>query len=117
MKRNDKKISILIKLIYSLLFPYNLNPETGEHKQIERKEQVSSFFNFFTNLKTPSEEEIKKLSFEVERELGAHLDTEYELGVEFTEEIIPYASQFFAGVTYDADEYHEYAMEQMENKF
>jgi len=99
------------------LFTYKIHQETGEHKKIERKELVSSFFNFFTNLNTPSEEEIKKVSFEVERELGAHLDTEYELGVEFTEEIIPYASQLFAGVSYDADEYHEYAMEQMENKF
>jgi len=68
-------------------------------------------------LKTPSEEEIKKVSFDVEKELGGHLDIEYEFGIEFTEEIIPYASQFFAGVSHDEEEYHEYSMEQREHKF
>ena len=84
---------------------------------MERKEDVPSFFNFFTNLKTPSEEEIKKVSFDVEKELGGHFDMEYELGVEFTEEIIPYASQFFVGVSHDEEEYLEYLKEQRENKF
>ncbi len=42
---------------------------------------------------------------------------EYELGVEFSEEIIPYASQFFAGVTHDEEEYFEYLKDQTENKF
>ena len=72
---------------------------------------------FFTNLKTPSEEEIKNVKFDVERELGGHFDMEYELGIEFTEEIIPYASQFFAGVARDEEEYHEYVMDQKANKF
>jgi len=91
--------------------------DTGEKKEIERKEDLPSFFHFFTNLKTPCEEEIKNVKLDIERELGGHFDMEYELGLEFIEEIIPYASEFFAGVARDEDEYHEYLMEQRENKF
>lgn len=116
------KIKVKIKVrksffkFFVCIFIY-IKKDTGEKKQIERKEEISSFFNFFTNLKTPTEEEIKNVNFDIEKELGSHLDIEYELGVELTEEIIPYASQFFAGVSHDEEEYHEYAMEQREKKF
>ncbi len=96
----------------------NINfQETGEKKEIERKEENNSFFNFFTDLKTPNEEEFKKVSFDAEKELGLHLDTEYELAIEFSEEIIPYASQFFVGVSHNENEYQEYVMDQIEKRF
>jgi hypothetical protein len=37
---------------------------------LKRKSEANSFFNFFNNLRTPNEEEIKEISFETERELG-----------------------------------------------
>ena len=81
-------------------------------KSIESDESLPSFFHFFTNLKFPTEEEVKKVDFETEKELGSHFDTEFEIGFEFIEEIIPYALEFFVGVVNDQDEYLEYASEQ-----
>jgi hypothetical protein len=48
-----------------------------------------------------------------EKELGAHFDTEYEIGLEFVEEIIPYAMEYFVGVTHNTEEYIDYVNEQM----
>ena len=42
---------------------------------------------------------------------------EYEISVEFIEEIIPYASEFFMGVSNDTDEYGQYNMDMMNDKF
>jgi hypothetical protein len=44
------------------------------------------------------------------------LDTEYELGNEFIEEIIPHAVEYFAGINHDMDDFIEYTSDQM-NKF
>ena len=79
-------------------------------------ESIPSFFSFFTNLKFPSEEEIKKITFDTEKDLGSHFDTEFEIGLQFTDEIIPYAFEFFLGVAEDPSEYPEYVNEQSENK-
>ena len=97
---------------------------------MKRKKECDSFFNFFCNLKTPNEEEIKKISLNTEREigkinikfiyfyyLGGHFDLEYELCIEFIEEIIPYASEYFLGISNDNDEYAEYKMDLMNKKF
>lgn len=64
-------------------------------------------------MRLPTEEEIKAMDYEVEKELGSHLDTEYEIGLEFIEEIIPYSLEYFVGVTHDAEEYLEYMNEQI----
>lgn len=72
-----------------------------------------SFFNFFTNARMPSVEEMKKLDYEVEKELGAQLDTEYEIGLELIEEVIPHALEYFVGVTHDTEEYMDYMNEQL----
>jgi nucleosome assembly protein 1-like 1 len=89
------------------------NKKTGEKKTEEKSENVPSFFNFFTNLRLPTIDEIKKIDFETEKELGGHLDTEYEIGLEFVEEIIPHALEYFIGVSHDAEEYLEYVNEQV----
>jgi len=86
--------------------------ETGEIKSVEFDESIPSFFHFFTNLKFPTEEEIKKIGFETEKDLAGHFDQEFEIGFEFIEEIIPYAVEFFVGVINDQDEYLEYVSEQ-----
>jgi hypothetical protein len=43
--------------------------DTGEIKTEEIFESIPSFFNFFTNLKFPNEDEIKKIYFNTEKEL------------------------------------------------
>lgn len=68
-------------------------------------------------MKFPTEEEIKKVDFELEKELGSHFDTEFEIGFEFIEEIIPYALEFFVGVSHDQEEYFEYVDEQQSHHF
>lgn len=83
---------------------------------MQKFEELPSFFHFFTNLKTPSEEEIKTLDIEVERDLGVHFDYEYEILLEFVEDIIPYSTQYLAGVQHDQEEYHEYSIEQSREK-
>ena len=59
----------------------------------------------------PTVEESKNLDYEVEKELGAHLDNEYELGIEFVDEIIPYSTEYFVGVSHDSEEFGEYMHE------
>jgi hypothetical protein len=85
--------------------------DTGEIKTEEIFESIPSFFNFFTNLKFPNEDEIKKINFNTEKELGFHFDHEFEIGLQFTDEIIPYAFEFFLGVAENQGEYQEYVSE------
>jgi hypothetical protein len=61
----------------------------------------------------PSLEEMKKINYEIEKELGGHLDVEYEIGIEFVEEIIPHVSEYLVGVSHDTEEYMDYVNEQM----
>jgi nucleosome assembly protein 1-like 1 len=87
---------------------------------VEKEEVKPSFFNFFTNLRLPSTDEVKSLDFDVEKELGAHLDMEYELGVEIVDELIPYSVEYFVGVSHDSEEFgdymHERTIESQEKK-
>ncbi len=87
------------------------NKSTGEKKTVEKEEKIPSFFNFFTNLRLPAVDEMGKLDFEHEKELGAHLDMEYSIGIEFTDEILPYSLEYFVGVTHETEEYEEYFQE------
>ncbi len=41
------------------------------------------------------------------------MDTEYEMGIELIEEIIPHALEYFIGVTHDTEEYIDYMNEQL----
>jgi hypothetical protein len=78
-------------------------------------QSIPSFFHFFTNLKFLNEEDIKKISLKTEKELASHLDTEFELGLQFIEEIIPNATEFYLGIANNPDEYSEYIHEQIED--
>jgi hypothetical protein len=42
-----------------------INSETGETKTVEVSESNKSFFNFLSNIRLPSEEEIKKIDYEL----------------------------------------------------
>ena len=54
---------------------------------------------------------MKTLDYNTEKELGTHFDNEYELGIEFVDEIIPYSTEYFVGVTHDSDEFADYMHE------
>lgn len=64
-------------------------------------------------MRLPKVEEMEKVDYETEKDLGAHLDMEYSIGVEFTDEIIPYSLEYFVGVTHESEEYEEYLHERM----
>jgi len=61
----------------------------------------------------PNIDEMKNLDYEIEKELGLQLDTEYEIGIEIIDELIPYSTEYFVGVTHDADEFSEYCHERL----
>ena len=67
-----------------------------------------SFFNFFSTLRLPTTDEMKKIDFDLEKDLGQHFDTEYEFAMEFAEDIIPHALEYFMGIKHDSEEYVEY---------
>jgi len=45
------------------------NKKTGEKKTVEQDEHQLTFFNFFTNLRVPTAEEIKSVDFETEKKI------------------------------------------------
>ncbi len=47
---------------------------------------------------------MKILDFDTEKDIGMQLDFEYGLGIEFTDEIIPNALEYFVGVSYQTEE-------------
>jgi hypothetical protein len=61
----------------------------------------------------PKVEDMSKVDYETEKELGLQLDTEYSIGIELIDEIIPYSLEYFVGVTHETDEYEEYMHERM----
>jgi histidinol phosphatase-like PHP family hydrolase len=65
----------------------------------------------------PSVEGMKKIDFDTEKEIGMQLDFEYSLGIEFTDEIVPNALEYFVGVTHETEEeFEEYMHEMMIKK-
>lgn len=56
----------------------------------------------------PTKEEILNLKGKQEEQLGSHLDTELEFGLEFIEEIIPFALEYFTGVKHNPEEIMDY---------
>jgi hypothetical protein len=68
----------------------------------------------------PSLEETTNLNYDIEKELGSHFDNEYEIGIEFVDELIPYSTEYFVGVSHDSEEFADYmqerAMEQEKSK-
>jgi len=75
--------------------------------------QKTLFFNFFTELRMPSLEEINKIDFDLEKEIGQQFDLEYEYAMEFIEDLIPHALEYFMGIKHDTDEYVEYINEKV----
>lgn len=94
------------------------NKKTGETKLRTVEVPKDTFFNFFCNLRLPSEEEVKDFDFDDEKELGQQLDTEFEYGMEFVEEFIPHATDYFLGFNSQSqnNEYTLYCEETIKNR-
>lgn len=88
---------------------------TGETKTIEFTEPKRSFFNFFSNVRLPTTEEVDKVDYEVEKELGSYLDLEFEYGMEILEEFIPHALDYYVSLKTESDEFAKYSSQQHHN--
>jgi len=64
-------------------------------------------------VRLPTPDEMSKIDFDLEKDLGQHFDTEYEFAMEFAEDIIPHALEYFMGIKHDSEEYIEYINEQV----
>lgn len=108
MLRKKRKLKIRVSGYF--IIPFII--ETGEIKTIEVEENKPSFFNLFTNIRLPSsKDETDSLDLETEKEIGHYLDSEFEYGMEFVEEFIPHALDYYLGFKPDNDEYSKYLSE------
>ena len=84
------------------------NKRTNKVKTITKKEKVPSFFSSFRHFKK-KEGENKEKEEEDEDEEGDELtiDDEYDLALQFKEEIIPYAIEYYLGIAGDEDDLGE----------
>ena len=81
------------------------NKRTNKVKTITKKEKVPSFFSSFRHFEK-KEGENKEKEEEDEDEEGDELtiEDEYDLALQFKEEIIPYAIEYYLGIAGDEDD-------------
>ena len=84
------------------------NKRTKKVKTITKKEKVPSFFSSFRHFEK-KEGENKEKEEEDEDEEGDELtiEDEYDLALQFKEEIIPYAIEYYLGIAGDEDDLGE----------
>ena len=84
------------------------NKRTNKVKTITKKEKVPSFFSSFRHFEK-KEGENKEKEEEEEDEEGDELtiEDEYDLALQFKEEIIPYAIEYYLGIAGDEDDLGE----------
>ena len=84
------------------------NKRTNKVKTITKKEKVPSFFSSFRHFEK-KEGENKEKEEEDEDEEGDELtiEDEYDLALQFKEEIIPYAIEYYLGIADDEDDLGE----------
>jgi nucleosome assembly protein 1-like 1 len=72
---------------------------TGKTRTIKKEVPAESFFNFFSPPQPPSPESLEADDVDEEQleELDARLETDYQLGEDFKEKIIPRAVDYFTG--------------------
>lgn len=84
--------------------------ETKEKITKEVKTHVPSFFNIFSNFKTPFGVGSTKIDYSQKEELDIiqRLSVEEELHKELTENIIPFAIEYFVGFPHEKELVSEY---------
>ena len=85
------------------------NKRTNKVKTITKKEKVPSFFSSFRHFEKKEGENKEKEEEEDEDEEGDELtiEDEYDLALQFKEEIIPYAIEYYLGIAGDEDDLGE----------
>lgn len=76
------------------------NRKTKEFRTVTKEVDRESFFNFFIDLKMPEEDH----NDETEDDLFEKLQEEYDIGNEFSEEIVPKAIKYYLGEVKQFDE-------------
>jgi len=71
----------------------------GGAKTITKTVDQESFFNFFKTVTMPTEEELLKKDEaqeeEEEKNIGEQMDSDYDLGNEFKDQLIPLAVEYY----------------------
>lgn len=91
------------------------NKTTGKTRTVRKEVAADSFFNFFKPPTPPTPEQLENDEVDEEelQELDARLETDYQLGEDFKEKIIPRAVDYFTGKAlryeedYDEDDFEE----------
>lgn len=89
------------------------NKKTKEIKTITKKESVLSFFTSFKNMAKKPEDDKKKDNEDEDEdeEKEATIEEEYDIALQFKEEIIPFAIEYYLGIAdnedYDDEEEEE----------
>ena len=85
------------------------NKRTNKVKTITKKEKVPSFFSSFKHFEKKEGENKEDKDEEDEDEEGDDLtiEDEYDLALQFKEEIIPYAIEYYLGIAGDEDDLGE----------
>ena len=85
------------------------NKRTNKVKTITKKEKVPSFFSSFRHFEKKEGENKEDKDEEDEDEEGDDLtiEDEYDLALQFKEEIIPYAIEYYLGIAGDEDDLGE----------
>lgn len=77
------------------------HPRTKQTRVVDGLVETSSFFNFFSNHRLPSEIQLEKLNEEEIAELELTIEADYEVGIILREKIIPHAILWYLGEAED----------------
>lgn len=88
---------------------------TGKTRTVRKEVAADSFFNFFKPPTPPTPEQLENDEVDEEdlEQLDARLETDYQLGEDFKEKIIPRAVDYFTGKAlryeedYDEDDFED----------
>ena len=85
------------------------NKRTKQVKTITKKEKIPSFFSSFKHFEKKEGENKEEKDEEDEDEEGEELtiDDEYDMALQYKEEIIPYAIEYYLGIADDGDDLPE----------
>jgi len=83
------------------------NKKTKEIKKVTKRENVASFFSTFKNYVRKDDEKNENEEDDDDSDLSdefeSNIDAQYDVGLQFREEIIPYAIEYYLGIAESED--------------